>query len=148
VALVLAAIPHLFRDTLDFGLLTSLRSPVAWLAFAGLAAAAWLGHRRHTSGEDARVRPSLLWLIILLVCPIAMLALGYVFWEKALPGTSTYAVVYVLYGLLALQIAISYLFVWRRMKHQAITIGACMLSLVWSFGTFTVSGFAITGTWP
>ena len=83
-----------------------------------------------------------------MVCPIAMLALGYVFWEKALPGTSTYAVVYVLYGLLALQIAISYLFVWRRMKHQAIAIGACILSLVWSFGTFTVSGFAITGTWP
>ena len=143
-----AAIPHHLRDTLDFGLLTSLRWPVAWLAFAGLAAIAWLSHRRHIGGMDAGVRPSLLWLTFLMGCPIAMLIFSYIFWEKALPGTSTHAVVYVIYGLLALHIGISYLFVWLRMKHQAVTIAACVLSLVWGFGTFTVSGFALTGSWP
>ena len=97
---------------------------------------------------DARTRPSLLWLNFLLVCPIAMVVLSDLFWEKAIPGTSTYGVVYLLCGLLALHIAIAYLFVWLRMKYQAVKIAACALGLVWGFGTFTVSGFAVTGTWP
>jgi hypothetical protein len=148
VALVLEALPFLFRESLAFGLLTSVTWPVAWLAFSGLLAIAWFSHRRHFRVTNAQVGPSLWWLTLLVVCPIAMLALGKIFWEKALPGSSTYAVVYLIHGILALQVATSYLFVWLRMRRQVIAIATCVLGLMWGFGTFIVSGFSITGSWP
>jgi hypothetical protein len=122
---VLEALPFLFRESLAFGLLTSVTWPVAWLAFSGLLAIAWFSHRRHFRVTNAQ---------------IAMLALGKIFWEKALPGSSTYAVVYLIHGLLALQVATSYLFVWLRMRRQVIAIATCVLGLMWGFGTFMYRG--------
>ena len=139
----------LISQSLDFALLTSVRWPVAWAAIAGLAAVAGFAWRRHAQPNgERRATHTSWWLLLLLVCPITMLILATVYWEQALLGSSAYAIVYLLYGLLALEVLIAYTLAWLPLKRRVLVFASCMLSLIWSFGTFMVSGFAVTGTWP
>jgi hypothetical protein len=141
--------PFLLENSVTFAVLTTALWWVSWLAFLGLAIAMWL--------RSTRLWPSVLtqrlslgpwWLLLLAICPIVMLFFGSLFWEKALPGSASYFVVYVIHGLLVLQVLIAYGLAIFVSNRRAATVVANAVGLAWGFGTFTVAGFSVTGSWP
>jgi hypothetical protein len=138
----------LFKESIAFAFLTTLIWPVAWLAIVGLMAIIWTRRRNHAEAfERGCAAPTSWWLGLLAICPVTMLVLGEIFWERAVPGASAYVVVHVLHALLALQIVAAYLFAWRPSRRKGLSILASAVGLAWGFGAYTVGGMAVTGDW-
>jgi hypothetical protein len=139
----------LFKESIGFAFLTTLLWPVAWLAIVGLMAIIWIRRRDYARAlELGAAAPASWWLGLLAICPVTMLVLGEIFWERATPGASAYAVVYALNVLLALQILAAYLLAWRPPRRRGLAVIASSIGLLWGFGAHTVGGCAVTGAWP
>ena len=145
---MLTPLPSLLEQSVAFGFSAAFTWPVSlvWLGFV-LVAAASLRDRTKFSTKTG-VSPSVFWLALLAIFPVAMLCIGAIFWERAATNTYSHPAAIALFILVGLQILVSYASVWIFRSRRTLSLGVSALGIVWGLGAFFVSGFAISGTWP
>lgn len=139
---------YLVEDSVDFGLDAAFKWPIylVWVGFAFVAAVSQWSQMK--ASAKARFSPSVFWLGLVAIAPVAMLCLGAIFWESAGSDPYGHPAVIALFILISLQVLVSYALIWKYRSRQIISLIASGFGIIWGLGTFFVSGFSITGTWP
>ena len=137
----------LLEDSVDIGLVSAFKWPM-WLVWVGFAVVAVVSLRNHMKASaQARVSPSVLWLGVLAIFPVAMLCVGEIYWESATRDPLHPAVI-ALFVLGSLQLLLSYALIWKFRSRPIFSLAVPAFGIIWGLGTFFLSGFSVTGTWP
>jgi len=145
---MLTELPSLVEESLSFGLSAAFTWPMllVWVGFV-LVAVVSLRDQAKASAKTG-VSPSVYWLSLLAIFPIAMLCIGAIFWERAETNPYSHPASVALFVLVSFQLLVSYASVWIFRSRRTLSLGVPGLGIVWGLDAFFVSGFAISGTWP